>query len=627
MIRTAADFRTALLLLLATTAGCSGAHYRRWADSQVNRILADRARTTLDYRPQTQIAATPDTPVPARAYEKVPVTPVVPKDLPPPLATPEPVEVEYGPLGPEARWIGLPVPEETQEQNGTSVRLGGGDVGAATVGENPFAYGPPLPRQPAHRFDLFQSLQYAVQHSRQYQGELEGLYLAALDVTLERHLLSPRPFLRTGAEYAGGQQTVDYRSALAVTTRGGVRQRLPYGGEVVAEALVRFVDTLDRHAANAEEASLVLSGSLPLLRGAGMVNLEGLISSERGLVYTVREFEEFRRSFAVNIARSYFGLLARQQSVRNRRLNYDNLSVLTERTRALFGAGRISFLEVQRSEQALLQAEQGVIAAREQYQNTLDDFKILLGMPVEEELAVIPVALDLNMPDLEGQDVFEDAFRHRLDMQTARDRIDDARRQIGIARNGLLPDLSLTAQGQAGNRQDDPARKLDSRTLTYSAGVTLDIPIDQLPERNAYRQALIQFERARRAYEQLREEVVTDVLADVRSIRSSEASLQIAQQSIELAERRLDLASELLRQPGTGTARRADARDVVDAQQDLLEAQDDYEQNRAELQVQVLQFLQNTGTLRVDPEAGLLGRALRGESRGAAGASDKVPAQ
>jgi hypothetical protein len=29
--------------------------------------------------------------------------------------------------------------------------------------------------------------------------------------------------------------------------------------------------------------------------------------------------------------------------------------------------------------------------------------------------------------------------------------------------------------------------------------------------------------------------------------------------------------------------------------------------------VQVLQFLQDTGTLRVDPEAGLIGRAMRRE--------------
>ena len=40
----------------------------------------------------------------------------------------------------------------------------------------------------------------------------------------------------------------------------------------------------------AESASLALSASVPLLRGAGMVNLEPLIASERGLVYTVRGF-------------------------------------------------------------------------------------------------------------------------------------------------------------------------------------------------------------------------------------------------------------------------------------------------------------------------------------------------
>jgi outer membrane protein TolC len=401
-----------------------------------------------------------------------------------------------------------------------------------------------------------------------------------------------------------------------------VRQRLPYGGEIVAEALVRFINAISDNAENGEEASVALSGSLPLLRGAGMVNLEGLISSERDLVYQVRNFEEFRRSFAVGIARQYFNLLARQQAVRNRQLNYENLNVLTERTRALFAAGRISFLEVQRSEQALLQAEDRVLAAREDYLNSLDSFKILLGMPVSDELAIIPVALDLNMPVLEADDAVATAYQYRLDLRTARDRIDDARRGIEIARNGLLPGLDLTAAGQTTNPGGEPARKLDSRNLTYSAGVTLDIPIDRLSERNSYRRALIQFERAVRAHEQLQDTVTSDVLQDIRAIRSAEQSLRIQEESIELAERRLDLASELLRAGnvgGGGAARRGDARDVVEAQQDLLEAQDEYEQARADLQVQVLQFLQDTGTLRVDPEAGLIGRAMRRERPAAAG--------
>ena len=35
-----------------------------------------------------------------------------------------------------------------------------------------------------------------------------------------------------------------------------------------------------------------------------------------------------------------------------------------------------------------------------------------------------------------------------------------------------------------------------------------------------------------------------------------------------------------------------------------------FEQARADLQVQVLQFLRQTGTLRVDPNAGTLGKAM-----------------
>jgi outer membrane protein TolC len=598
-----------LLIAAGALCGCTGGWYRQRADAQVYRLLADRKKAVLDYQPNTEVARTEERPLPRRAYEKIPSTPIAP-EAPPPLEGRVPVEVPSAPLGPPAKWMGLAVPED-------SPQTGGGITTESDVDRtqtNPFFYGPPSPRQPANRLDLVNAIRYAVEHSRQYQGEVEDLYLSALNVTLERHLLSPRPFATVGAAYAGGQQAVDYRSALTVTTNAGVRQRLPYGGEVVAEALVRFVNAVSDNAENGEDAQVALSGSLPLLRGAGMVNLEGLIASERELVYQVRDFEAFRRSFAVSVARQYFTLLARQQAVRNRQLNYDNLLVLTERTRALFGAGRISFLEVQRSEQALLQAEARVVSAREQYQNSLDAFKILLGMPVSEELAVIPVALDLNMPDLDASEAVETAHQYRLDLQTARDRIDDARRQIANARNGLLPGLDLTASARAINPENEPARKIDSRTLTYSAGVTLDVPIDQLPERNLYRRALIQFERAVRAQQGVQDQVTADVLEDIRSIRTAEQDLRIQEESIALAERRLDLASELMRTSGTGAAgssRRGDARDVVEAQQDLLSAQDQYELARAELQVQVLQFLQNTGTLRVDPAAGLIGKAMR----------------
>ena len=89
-----------------------------------------------------------------------------------------------------------------------------------------------------------------------------------------------------------------------------------------------------------------------------------------------------------------------------------------------------------------------------------------------------------------------------------------------------------------------------------------------------------------------------------RSIRLAEISLQIQQRSIQLAQRRLEFSNELLKQ-GEVTAR-----DVVESQTSLLDALDDYQQAQSTLQIQVLRFLQQTGTLRLDPDAGSIGQVL-----------------
>jgi outer membrane protein TolC len=473
--------------------------------------------------------------------------------------------------------------------------------------------GPPAPgHEQITRLDLFGALKFGVNHSREYQDKMEDLYLSALDVTLQRHLFEPRPFVRGGLEYTGGQGDVDYRSALAATTTAGVRQKLPYGGEIVAETLVKFVNAINGNVEDGESADIALSGSLPLLRGAGMVNLEPLIASERELVYQVRTFESYRRSFAVDIASRYFALLAAQQGIDNRLQNYATLASLLERAKALFAAKRFSFLEVQRAEQSLLAGENALIDARLAYANALDNFKIALGMNVNEPLDVIPVELDVTVPDIHSTAGVEAAYRYRLELQTARDRISDAVRRVEVAKNGLQPDLNLTGSASTGNRANESIRTFDSRTLTYSAGVQLDLPVDRLAERNAYRTALINFDRSQRGFEETRDQVTAQVRQDARGIRSAQSSLQIQRRSIDLAERRLELANERLRLGVAG----ADTREVVEAQEDLLNAQDAYERDRANLQIRVLEFLRDTGLLRVDPDAGELGRALLRDEKG-----------
>lgn len=581
---------------LASLAGCTPEAYRRQADLQVGKILADRKQETLDYQPETSVSTNVPPRAPKVAYEKVPVT-----RTPPPATSPiEPsrVELRYGPIGPvQSLPDGVGVPT-----SGDETGVSGTDETRRRATER-LALGPPAPGESIRRLDLFGALAYATANSREYRTRMEDLYLAALDVTLERHLLSPRPFVTQSFQFTGGDADVNYAAAMNATTAAGVRQRLPYGGEVVAQTLVTFVNALSEEADSGESAAVVLSGSLPLLRGAGMVNLEALIQSERGVVYAVRSFEEYRRSFALDVASSYFRVLTRIQIVNNNRTQVANYQLLLDRTRALYAAGRLSFLEVQRSGSAYLQAENRLITTEEDLRNAVDDFKVLLGMPVQDELEVVPVELDVAEPDLSG-DMLQVANRFRLDLQTARDRIDDAQRQIEYAKNNLLPGLNLNGRTSVGNRPNTPARQGDGRSFQYSAGVTLDLPLDRLAERNDYRRSLIEFERARRGYDLLRDNVEADVRSSVRQIKSSQATLALQSRAIDLARRRLEFANELLKQGKT------EARNLVEAQTDLIAAQDDYEQARADLQIALLRFMRDSGTLRVDPKAGAIGRAL-----------------
>ena len=159
------------------------------------------------------------------------------------------------------------------------------------------------------QLDLFRSIQYAVHNNRDYQTQMEDMYISTLDVLLERHVFEPQPFATSSVNISRGTGTLTtldsgrdawrYDSALAATETAGVKQRLPWGGDITAKALLEFTDALNNNTADGEAGQVAISGTIPLLRGAGMVNLEPLFQADRDLVYQVRSFENFRRNFVV----------------------------------------------------------------------------------------------------------------------------------------------------------------------------------------------------------------------------------------------------------------------------------------------------------------------------------------
>lgn len=585
-----------IFLLALGLTGCSADFYEKDADRQVQAIVKAQQTKTLGYDPQVEAKPAPqDRVAPKKAYAKIPQTPIQPALAK--QAEPLRIELEYSTLGPKRfDWAsGDDMPKSTFSYESLDARI-----------HERLRYGPPSLDERPVRLDFFGSLGYGVQHSRTYQDQMAILYSSALNVTLQRHLFELRPTAGGSLLYNGGQRDSSYQAALSATANAGVRQKLPYGGEIVAQGLVGFVNALDGNIAGGETASVALSATVPLLRGAGMVNLEPLIDGERQLVYQVRSFESFRRDFVISVATQYFGLLNLQQQLLARKVNYSSFETLTERSRALYATGRVAYIELQRALQEQLTAETQLINSQEVYLSALDDFKLLLGMPTDQSLDIVGVELDIEMPKIVEAQAVELAMKYRLDLQTAHDQVDDARRRVENAKNGLLPDLNFSAQTQIGDRLSRSiSNQLDERSNTYSARLDLDLPLDRVAERNVYRNALLDVRHAERSYEDLKDRMVSDVSESLRLIRLAQLTLQIQRQGIDLAEKRRENAYELLRS-GKSTS----TRDLVEAQNSLLTSLDAFEQARATLQIAVLRFLRNDGTLRVDPAAGAIGRAM-----------------
>jgi hypothetical protein len=460
-------------------------------------------------------------------------------------------------------------------------------------------------------FDLTASLAFATRHSREYKFAEEDYVLAALRLLIERHLWGPIFFDNVSAAVVGIGDDGLFNTSLELVNELGVTQRLPYGGTVSASALALATEDLHQRVAgeNVQSADILLAAEVPLLRGAGTVAQEELIQLEREMIYGARRFEDFRRQFLFDIARDFLDLVVQQQAVVNAERQVESLREVAARERALYEAGRTPRFQAALAEQSTVTAVDDLVQRQENYRLAVDRFKVRLGMEVEQALIIDPATIDLPVPDTSLDAAVRMAMTYRLDLQTERDTIDDARRQLDNRRNALLPDLNLTG---AINIPTDPDKQragvdFDPGFAEFEAGVTFGLPLDREIERINVRQAQITLERTLRQYDERRDNIAVLVRADVRDIDRARYSLEIQERNIGIGEQRVASIN--------AAPDRATARDASEAANDLAQARDARDSARRDLQVAILRYLLDSGQLRVNPQGMIL--PLRGMPEGA----------
>ncbi|MCC6284399.1 MAG: TolC family protein [Phycisphaerales bacterium] len=454
----------------------------------------------------------------------------------------------------------------------------------------------------AQRMDLRGAWLQVTRTGREYLSAEEEYILAAISLLIERHRWTPRLSNDTSVDVSADGEDFHYPTTLSVVNTLRATRRLPFGGEAEARWVARAAQQLSTVATDGyvQSSEIVLSANVPLLRGFGRdIAQESLVQSERDLVYAARNFEQSRRQVLVDIARDYFDILQTQAQIVNRELQLKSQERFLESTKEKVEAGRLRGFQQRLVENQVLQAQSSLASLREQSILQMERFKIRLGLAPSDEVEVLPFDLPLPEHATNPDQASEAAMAYRLDLQNRRDQLADARRAVEIARDQLRADLNLDVSGTLGtdNDRDVGGLRFDPGDADYSAGLTLSLPLDRRIERLQLRQSLIQAEQAQRSYEEFRDNVLVDARRSVRSVELSRFQLRLAEEQVTITESRLEE-----QQINEDTV---DPQQRIDTELELLNARNARDQAVTDLRNAVLDYLLQTGQLRVAPDGSI----------------------
>lgn len=488
---------------------------------------------------------------------------------------------------------------------------------------------------------LIDALQIAAQNNRQYQTNKENVFRSALSLDLERDRYRNTFAGSFDSNVSTDLSRTQSTTGVANSGLGSISRRFLNGISLTGRIGLDLARMLNPFTASSYSLFGDASITVPLLRGSGKhIVGEPLVQAEREAVYSIYNFERYKRNFAVSITDYYLATLQVIDQIENAEANYRRAITSTRLMRRLADAGKQKQVDVDQAIQQEYTARNSWIRAQFQYQNSLDSLKIQLGLPpdaqieldreelnrltesarsiiqnvtgtqIEEHVppADAPVVLKpITRENAGPMELNEDiainaALENRLDLRTALGNVYDAQRKVVVAADALRAEFTLLGNASVGEgRNLGSARQPNNTDLNFEKGrynalFSLDLPIERTREIVAYRQSILTLERAVRDLQDLEDSIKLNIRNRLRSLHELRESLQIAAQQVELNKRRV-YTTDLTLQAG-----RAIIRDVLDAQRDLLSSQNSLTSSMVNYRMAELELQRDLDVLEIDPD-------------------------
>ena len=487
------------------------------------------------------------------------------------------------------------------------------------------------PNKPV-KLSLVQALQVGARNSLEYQSRKENVFRTALALDLTRHNFEN--IFNAGADSQLSTDTTV--TNLDSSASGGVSRTLKNGIDMSTSIGINLMNLLTQGGASSMGLNADASVSIPLMRGSGEhIAAEPLTQAERNVVYDLWDFERYKRTFAVNVARGYFSVLRQMDGVSNAEDNYRSAVASARWSRRRADAGRIREIDTDQAIQRELSARNSWISAQEQLKSSLDSFKNTIGLPTDARIKLDPNDLVQlrgraseileEMRTISQQGISETvppadapvqlmpasykgagpleideavavklALENRLDLQAAIGEVYDAQRQVVVRADALRAGLTLGGSGRVADTDEDGNLRFDRGQ--YAALLSLDLPAERTRERNEYRNSLLSLEQATRNVQSLEDQIKLSIRSELRTLLESRESLKIQAQSVVVAEKRVRSTTFFLE------AGRIEIRNLLEAQDALLSAKTGLTRSVVDYRIAELELQRDLDLLKVNEQ-------------------------
>ncbi|MCP4487765.1 MAG: TolC family protein [Gammaproteobacteria bacterium] len=433
------------------------------------------------------------------------------------------------------------------------------------------------------RLDINQAVQLALIQNLDVESAYYQRLFDTMDLQDAKDAFSAKYSFSSSLDFSSSYDSsqLAHSPSYTYSNSAGVSWVLPTGGSVSIS--LNHDGYKEQHETKAFSDHVSINLYQPLLKGSGKtIGTASLVNAKISETLSLLSLEDTLSDKIIEVAKHYRSYLNSQRELTNNKLSLERSLKQQEVTLELIRSGRLAKLEQVQSETDIAIQRLNVRGSEIALEETKMDFLFLLNIDSETDI-ITHGDHSIKQFTRTIEDMMALAFLHRNDWKRAKISLTGAELALKIAQDSQRWEFDLsTGYNLAGSVSDDDAQIPLSNLSTmnqggYYVGLSLNIPLEKRESQRAVLEAKIGLQQVRDQITELEQRIILGINSAHYNMQVLWHHLELSYRAIELSKTQLELEQDKLKSGhSTSFQIMSFQRDLLDAENNLIESQDSY---------------------------------------------------